>query len=70
MSSVCILEGVYIICVRVSHILVFETDALLTNFTVKYSCILFMYHEGVKLFQYFFLTDLNKLLQHLFQLET
>jgi len=56
-SSVCILESVYIIYVRVSHVLVFETDELVTNFTVKYSCILFMYREGIKLFQYFFLTD-------------
>ena len=68
MSSACSLESVYIVYVRVSQILVFETGALLTNFTVKYSFILFIYHEDVKLFQYFFLTDWNKLL-HLFQIE-
>jgi len=57
MSSVCILESVYTIYIRVSCLLVFETDALLTNSIVKYSCILFMYREGIKWFQYFFSTD-------------
>jgi len=48
MSSVYILESVYTIYIRVSRILVFETDALLTDFTVKYSCTLFVYGEGIK----------------------
>lgn len=49
-SAYYILDSVYtpyIIYVVVSHLLVFETDVLLTHLTLKYSCILFMYNEGV-----------------------